>query len=63
MDAMTHAPLSFSDRELAIIVQVLEGERDRLLVEIRRTEHRAFRNELRDRLTAVEHLLETCRLS
>ena len=63
MNATTHEPLNLNSEELAILAELLESERVRLLVEIRRTYHRSFRDELRHRLTFVEQLAERCRLS
>ncbi len=63
MNATTHEPLHLSAEELAILLELLESERARLLVEIRHTDHRAFREELRRRLTLVEGLLERCRVA
>jgi hypothetical protein len=39
---------------------MLEMARAKLLIEIRHTDHRAFRNELRHRLTLVESMIERC---
>lgn len=44
--------------ELVVLNELLQSERSRLMVEIRHTDHRAFRDELRHRLEIVEHLLE-----
>jgi len=54
------SPLYFqmAGEELTVLNELLESERSRLLVEIRHTDHRAFRDELRHRLEVVEHLLE-----
>ena len=54
------SPLYFqmAGEELTVLDELLESERSRLLVEIRHTDHRAFRDELRHRLEVVEHLLE-----
>ena len=52
----THEPLSFSSEELALLCMLLESERSKLLIEIRHTDHRAFRDELRHRLELVEEL-------
>jgi len=54
------SPLYFqmAGEELTVLNELLESERSRLLVEIRHTDHRAFREELRQRLQIVEHLLE-----
>jgi hypothetical protein len=56
----TAAPLYFqlAGEELTVLNELLESERLRLMVEIRHTDHRAFRDELRHRLEIVEHLLE-----
>ena len=45
---------------LTVLRELLESERSRLLVEIRHTDHRSYRDELRHRLEVVERLLETC---
>jgi hypothetical protein len=60
MDPTTHGLFKVSSQELAILVELLESERAKLLVEIRHTDHRAFRDELRCRLTLVEGLVERC---
>lgn len=46
--------------ELSIMDELLESERSRLLVEIRHTDHRSYRDQLRHRLDVVEQLLERC---
>jgi hypothetical protein len=61
MNAPTHEPLNLNSEELAILAELLESERARLLVEIRHTDHRSFRDELRSRLALVEELVERCR--
>jgi len=61
MNATTHDPLNLNSEEVAILAELLESERAKLLVEIRHTHHRAFRDELRHRLTLVEELAERCR--
>jgi hypothetical protein len=60
MNATTHEPLNLNSEELAILNELLESARTKLLVEIRRTDHREFRDELRHRLTLVESLLHRC---
>jgi hypothetical protein len=60
MNTTSHEPLNLTDQELAVIAELLESERARLLVEIRHTDHRSFRDELRHRLALVERLLERC---
>jgi hypothetical protein len=56
----TATPLYFqlAGEELTVLNELLESERLRLMVEIRHTDHRAYRDELRHRLEVVEHLLE-----
>ena len=44
--------------EVSILDELLESERNRLLVEIRHTDHRQYRDELRQRLNVIEHLLQ-----
>lgn len=56
----THEPLRLSDHEFAILAQLLESERARLLVEIRHTDHRQYRDELRQRFDVVERLARRC---
>jgi len=59
MNAPTHEPLSLSSDELAILTELLEAGRVELLVEIRHTHHRNYRDYLRKRLALLERLLET----
>ncbi len=61
MDPTVHEPLNLNSEELAIVAELLESERTKLLIEIRHTHHRAFRDELHRRLTLVEDLVERCR--
>ena len=49
---------NLSSEELAILNELLTAERDRLLVEIRHTDHRSYRDQLRQRLEVVERLIE-----
>ena len=63
MNATTHDPLNLSSEELAIIAELLESERAQLLIEVRHTDHRAYRDELRHRLAIVEGLVERCAAS
>ena len=60
MNSTIHEPLDLTSEEFAILAELLESERAKLLVEIRHTHHRSFRDELRHRLTLVERLLERC---
>ena len=61
MNATTHEPLNLNSEELAVLAELLESERAKLLIEIRHTHHRSFRDELRHRLALVEDLVERCR--
>ncbi len=61
MNAGTHEPLSLNSEEREILNELLESERNRLLIEIRHADHRAFRDDLRDRLTLVEGLIQRWR--
>ena len=60
MNTTIHEPLDLTSEELAILAELLESERAKLLIEIRHTHHRSFRDELRHRLTLVERLVERC---
>ena len=61
MNASAHEPLNLNSEELAVLAELLESERAKLLIEIRHTHHRSFRDELRHRLVLVEQLVERCR--
>jgi hypothetical protein len=61
MEAITPVSISLESEDLALLKELLDSERDRLLVEIRHTDHRNFRDQLRRRLTVVERLMEHCR--
>jgi hypothetical protein len=60
MSASALEPVRLSAEELGIVTELLESERAKLLVEIRHTDHRLFRDELRHRLNAVEEMLARC---
>ncbi len=60
MSQTTLDPLHLSSEELAMLSEVLETTQANLLVEIRHTDHRSFRNELRRRLDLVERLIQRC---
>ena len=60
MNSTTHEPLNLPSEELAVLAELLESACARLLIEIRHTHHRAFRDELRHRLTLMESLMERC---
>jgi hypothetical protein len=61
MDTVHEVMLKLGGEELEILDELLESERSRLLVEIRHTDHRSYRDQLRHRLDVVEHLLENCK--
>jgi hypothetical protein len=61
MDTIPAVSLNLTGEELIVLRQLLEAEQARMLVEIRHTDHRSFRDELRRRLDVVEHLLGQCR--
>ena len=58
MNETTHAPLEVTGEELEILAELLESERTKLMIEIRHTDHRSYRAELRERLAIVERLEE-----
>jgi len=58
MDTVHEVVLKLAGEELELLDELLESERSRLLVEIRHTDHRSYRDELRHRLDVLEHLLE-----
>lgn len=60
MESTIHAPLNLDSDHLAILSELVESARVRLLVEIRHTHHRAFRDELRNRLNLIEDLAQRC---
>lgn len=61
MDTVHEVVLKLAGEELEFLDELLESERSRLLVEIRHTDHRSYRDQLRHRLEVVEHLLEHCK--
>ena len=60
MEVMPAITLNLAGEERIVLGQVLEAEQARLLVEIRHTDHRAYRDELRRKLEIVERLLNEC---
>ena len=60
MDATARESWTLTAEDLEILAQLLESERSRLLVEIRHTDHRAFRDRLRQRLAVIESLAGRC---
>jgi hypothetical protein len=61
VNAPSQESLNLKSEERTIVAELLESERAKLLVEIRHTDHRAFRDELRRRLNLVEDLAQRCR--
>ncbi len=60
MSATAFELLKLNGEEAGVLAQVLESERARLLVEIRHTDHRVFRDQLKHRLGIVEQMLNRC---
>jgi len=59
MNPTTREPLTFSaDDEIMLLTELLESEQARLLVGIRHTFHREYRDELHRRLDLVERLVK-----
>jgi hypothetical protein len=61
MHPVAHQLQNLSEEELQILAELLESERVRLLVEIRHTDHRTYREGLRRRQQLVEQLEERVR--
>lgn len=61
MNPATQESLSLRGEELTVLAELLESEHTKLLIEIRHAQHRAFREELRQRLTIVEGLEQRLR--
>lgn len=53
--------LTLTKEEMSTMFDLLESERARLPVEIRHTDHRTYRDDLRHRLDLIDHLIEQCR--
>jgi len=59
MNPTTPEPLTFSTaEEVTLLAELLESEHARLLVGIRHTFHREYRDELRRRLDLVERVMK-----
>lgn len=58
MHETIHASLDVSSEELELLAELLESERAKLTIEIRHTDHRSYRTQLRERLAMVERLDE-----
>lgn len=63
METMPAVTFNLAGEELTFLSELLTAEQARLLVEIRHTDHRTYREELRRRLAIVEHLIDTCRVA
>jgi di/tripeptidase len=60
MNTLSGISFALTGEELTVSGELLVAEQSRLLVEIRHTDHRTFRDELRRRLAIVEHLVAQC---
>ncbi|MCC7175934.1 MAG: hypothetical protein IT159_12125 [Bryobacterales bacterium] len=60
MNETTSDRLNLNDEERSVLAGLLTAERDRLLVEIRHTDHRHYRDQLRRRLDVLEGLIARC---
>lgn len=58
MDATHVERLNLDNEQLALLRELLESERAKLLVEVRHTDRRSYRDELRHRIDLMEQLLE-----
>jgi len=56
----TTEPINLTADEKAVLSELLEAERAKLLVEIRHTDSRAYKQGLRQRLEIVEALINRC---
>ena len=54
METLPGVSFNLAGEDLLVLTKLLEAEQSRLLVEIRHTDHRSFREELRRRLSIVE---------
>jgi hypothetical protein len=57
MEAVSLETFQLSTEELNLLAEVLQSEKTKLTVEIRHTDKRLFRQELKHRLDQVETLL------
>ena len=57
MEATNRERLELGAEQREILTELLESERTQLLIEIRHSEHRSYRQQLRHRLELVEQLL------
>ena len=61
MHPVAHQLANLTEEELQVLGELLESERVRLMVEIRHTDHRIYRDGLRQREAIVEQLSERVR--
>ena len=61
MHSVTHRLPDLTEEELAVLAELLESERVKLLVEIRHTDSRTYREGLRRRFEMVEQLEQRIR--
>lgn len=60
MNPTTLELFNVEGEQLALLLEVLESAHARLLVGIRHTSHRTFRDELMHRATVIEQLIARC---
>jgi hypothetical protein len=59
MNPTTREPINFSgEEEFTLLTELLDSEQARLLIGIRHTFHREYRDELHRRLDLVERLIK-----
>jgi hypothetical protein len=57
MDIVANEPVQLNSEELELVVDMLDREQARLHFEMRHTDKRAYREEMKHRLVVVESLL------
>ena len=58
MTSITHEPMAFTNEtEISLLSELLEAEQARLLIGIRHTFRREYRDELHRRLNLIESLM------
>lgn len=60
METMAAVTFNLTAEDLNVLGQVLQTAKAGLQVEIQHTFHRLYRDELRRRLTVIEHLIDCC---
>jgi len=63
METTEAVTLNLTGEDLNVLGQVLQTAKAGLQVEIQHTFHRLYRDELRRRLTVIEHLIDCCRVA